>query len=198
MGAAADLAGIGPQLGDTFGISVALGVDVALVGAAQDNTAAGVDSGSVRSFRRMTTGWQEEGCFPRRAGANDSFGSVLALDGPTALASWQGADPFGATCVFRRSGAGWFEEQRLSPREPSTQDRFGHAVAVAGSLVAVGAPGDDPGTAENAGAVYVFDQSATGWTQRARITASRPATGAVFGRRSQCRQTPCSWVRPWK
>jgi len=60
-------------------------------------------------------------------------------------------------------------------------NQFGRAVAVSGNVpnvVIIGAPYDDEG-GENAGAVYVYRYSGSGWRQEARL---KPATaGAYFG-----------------
>ncbi len=63
-------------------------------------------------------------------------------------------------------------------------DGLGQAVAVSGSLVAVGAPGVTVGGQQGAGAVYVFSEPSGGWASAdgaVEMTASSPQAGAGLG-----------------
>src|SRR5262245_45711754 len=58
-------------------------------------------------------------------------------------------------------------------------DQFGGAVAVAGNLVVVGAPFDDPGGVPDAGAAYVFNLDTGALV--ATLNNPAPAPGDKFG-----------------
>ncbi len=60
------------------------------------------------------------------------------------------------------------------------EDYFGSAVAIEGDLAVVGCPYDDDG-GENSGAAYVYVREDGVWTQRAKLTATPPAGGELFG-----------------
>jgi len=67
--------------------------------------------------------------------------------------------------------------QRLGPIDPGGSDEFGSHVAIEGNVAVVGAAFANGFE----GAAYVFEQSNTGWTQRAKLVASDPSFLAEFG-----------------
>jgi hypothetical protein len=77
---------------------------------------------------------------------------------------------------FKRSDGSLLRTLR-SPA-PATGDRFGFSVTVAGSRIAVGAPGDD-GAGPDSGAVFVFNGS-TGTLERT-LRSPTPVANAGFG-----------------
>jgi hypothetical protein len=108
----------------------------------------------------------------------DSFGSSLALDGNTAVVGAPGhGGGQGTTFVFVRSGATWTQQAQLTASDGVRGDQFGMSVSIVGGTIAVGASGKSSGR----GAVYVFVQSGTAWSQQAVLTASDGASGDAFG-----------------
>ncbi|MCX7633171.1 MAG: FG-GAP repeat protein, partial [Turneriella sp.] len=106
----------------------------------------------------------------------------------------------GAAYVFIRDGTGnWYQDAYLKPSNTEGDDNFGWAVAISGSTIAVSAPtedsdqttitntngghgGSDPSSAENRGAVYVFQRAANGdWYQDAYIKSSNAEQNDAFG-----------------
>jgi photosystem II stability/assembly factor-like uncharacterized protein len=95
--------------------------------------------------------------------------------------------------VFARSGTAWSQQAYLKAHQVTTYDQFGHAVAVSGDTVVVGAYGEDSSTtgvtvngtpnesADLAGAAYVFVRSGTTWTQQAYLKASQVTAFDLFG-----------------
>jgi hypothetical protein len=71
----------------------------------------------------------------------------------------------------------WVQQAELKASDRATNDFFGDSVAVSGSLAVVGAYSKNNST----GAVYVFTQSGTTWTQQAKLTASDGTTGDNLG-----------------
>jgi choice-of-anchor B domain-containing protein len=115
------------------------------------------------------------------------FGSAVAIAGDEVLVGRPGlvlgfpmpASETGAVHVYRRDGAGrWVESSTVTAEGISIEDGFGSAIAVEGNVLAVGAPG----TAENRGAVYLFEREGAGrWTQRAKLSAGSGSSGDLLG-----------------
>lgn len=100
----------------------------------------------------------------------------------------------GAVYVFARSGITWSQQSYVKASNTGQSDSFGNAVALArdGMSLAVGATGEDSNAnglegdqldnnASSAGAVYLFDRSATTWAQRAYVKAPHSDPSDVFG-----------------
>lgn len=139
--------------GDTFGNSMALTGDTALIGTSNDETSAGVSAGSAYVFVRNGTTWTEQAhLFASNGSAFSTFGKSVALADDTALA---GADGAQTAYVFVRNGTTWTERARLIASDGAAFDSFGYSVAVDGDIALVGAPFDDT-VAEDAGSAYVF------------------------------------------
>ncbi len=113
---------------------------------------------------------------------NALFGASVALDAGVA---WVGAPGVsaetGATYVFRQQEDGaWAEEIKLMASDGTAGSRFGSHVAVQGAVTAASAPlANAPGA--DSGAVYVFEDGASGWTEIAKLTALDGAAGDHFG-----------------
>ncbi len=91
----------------------------------------------------------------------------------------------GAAYVYRRTQDGWSLQATLTPTNEAgkyANDRFGKSVAILGSTIIVGAPGDeDANSHANAGAVYVFERTGTSWTQSARFHPAQRTKNDEFG-----------------
>lgn len=143
--------------GDLFGSAVALGAEVALLGAPGAN-----GLGGVAAFRREGETWVEEPALlsdAPEAGAN--FGARLALAEPylVVTAPDQGLDPGmpgvggrGRGEWFGRVDAGWVRLASIQTAEGIPGDRLGFSVALSEGEALLGAPGDD----DQLGSVYVF------------------------------------------
>ena len=84
----------------------------------------------------------------------------------------------GALEVFELTDLGWRRADRLTALDADVLDRLGHSVAISSAgCVAAGAPMDDE-AADNAGAVYVFERGAGGWSQQKLLA---PDTGTSAG-----------------
>lgn len=135
-----------PKAGDRFGFSIALDGDLLLIGAPHRD-AHGVDNGSCYLFERNRLGgWQlRDAIFERTGYSQQWLGWSVALHGSRALLGAPGIE-------FSRSGKAVYceisAERRLKKVEELGTDHphfdeFGQAVAVSGSLLVIGAPGDD-------------------------------------------------------
>lgn len=162
---------------DTFGFSVTVDGDTAVVGSVYD-----APGGSAYVFRRTGAVWALEAKLrppdPARSGqfaaALDLEGDLLAV-GADRDDTATGVDS-GAAHLFVRRGSVWRLQQTVVASDSSTDDNFGTSVDLSGTTLSVGAPGAD----DLRGAAYVFDRTGGGWTEVARILAPDP--GGQFGR----------------
>ena len=173
--------------GDTFGCSVAISGDTALVGAELPGTLGRANTGAAYVFTRSAGSWTQQAKLIAADGATgDGFGLSVALSGETALIgapghAVEGKANAGAAYVFTRSGGVWTQEAELSS-DGDAGDTFGVAVAVLGDTALVGAPRCDVAGQADAGAAYVFTRSGVAWAQQAELRAAAGAALDGFGR----------------
>lgn len=96
----------------------------------------------------------------------------------------------GAVYLFRRVGNTWSQEQYLKAPNIDAGDNFGQSVAMDGTTLVVGAPGEgnatsslatDNNSAAGSGAVYVYRYSGGNWALEAYIKPSPIVAGDGFG-----------------
>jgi hypothetical protein len=117
--------------------------------------------------------------------------AATGIDGNQANDDAPGA---GAVYLFSRSGNQWSQQAYVKASNGGARDGFGRALALSGSgtTLAAGTPREDSAArgvdgnqtdngAQDAGAVYVFEQTANGWSQQAYIKASNTDRGDRFG-----------------
>ncbi len=170
---------LGSELGSTndgFGYAVALDGATALVGAYRGDAVAN-DQGAAYAFALRDVRHTEQQKLTSSDGrANQDFGCAVALDGDT-LAVGSLYDVIGmnsvqgSVYVFTRNGAVWTLQQKLTADDGEANDQFGHAVALRGDTLVVGANGDDVGGKANQGSAYIFTRNGTVWAQRQKLTA---------------------------
>jgi len=169
---------------DSFGLSVAIDGDTAVIGAWLDDDN-GPGSGSAYVFTRSAGVWTERAKLLASDGAAlDFFGKRVALDGDTALIGAHEVDyvgtETGAAYVFTGSGGAWTEQAKLFASDPAPGHNFGVSIALHGDTALIGANGhDDDGL--NPGAAYLFKQDAGVWTEQAKLLAADGADGDLFG-----------------
>ncbi|MCP4361989.1 MAG: PKD domain-containing protein, partial [Chloroflexi bacterium] len=148
---------------DSFGYSVAIDGDRAIIGAYEDDDN-GQESGSAYIFVR-TEGWSQEAKLTAADGAaNDSFGSSVALQGEIALigAYGNGDDEandlwdIGAAYLFEHSQNGWQQQIKLTASDGASNDNYGRSVALSMDGAIVGIPYDDD-QGSSSGSAYIFD-----------------------------------------
>ncbi len=143
-----------PGFEDSFGSSVAIEGDTIAVGAPSDP----IGQGAVYIFGRNIGGPEAWG-FEARIVPDDpdptNFGHALDLVDGKLLVGALASGPGGRVHLSERDGAGqWIETFRASAEEESV--RFGSAVGLSGSTMAVGSMLDDDGGFD-AGAAYVYE-----------------------------------------
>jgi uncharacterized repeat protein (TIGR02543 family) len=206
--------------GDNFGISVAVSGDTVVVGAAPEaSNATGVNgdqannsawgSGAAYVFVRSGTTWTQQAYLKAsNTGADDSFGTSVAVSGNTVVVGARSESSnatgvngnqadnsalySGAAYVFVRSGTTWTQQAYLKASNTGAGDQFGRSVAISGDTVVVGAfveasseigvNGDEANNlALGSGAAYVFVRSGITWTQQAYLKASNTGAYDLFG-----------------
>ncbi len=178
--------------GDSFGKSVSISSDTAIVGANRDDDG-GDNSGSAYIFVRdpATGAWTEQQkLFPAGAtGTNDdNFGFSVSISGDTAIAGATGDDDngiqAGTAYVFVRNPATgvWTRQPKLLASDGTAGDAFGISVSISGDTVIAGAhQHDDNGSDSGAAYVFVRDPATGAWTEQQKLTASDGAANDLFG-----------------
>jgi FG-GAP repeat len=161
----AELDGSDNAAGDWFGSAVGVDGTNAIVGAPAH---AGV-AGSAYVFSDTGVTWSQS------AELNGSvtlgyFGYAVGISGTNAIVGAPGVPTkIGNAFIFSDTGGTWSKTATLSGIGGGVHD-FGQAVAIGGSVAAVGA------WATNTGFAYVYNKAGTAWTQTALPTA--PGLGA--------------------
>ena len=133
-------------------------------------------------------------CGAFAGGLNESFEAGVAksrevysvdVSGNTAVAGAfndaEVAYDAGAAYVFRFKGSTWTLDQKLTASDGAQGDFFGHAVAIAGSRIIVGAHlNDDLGN--KSGSAYIFHDSGAQWYEQAKLLASDGGASDYFGK----------------
>ena len=141
-----------PTAGDSFGISVAVSGDTALVGEHLGGVA-----GRAHCFERNqggagSWGWVQE-LTASDQGAGEYFGISVSISGGTAVVGAHGfhlapGASEGSAYLFERGLSGgqpWTEVAKIYASDAASGDRFGISVALSGNTIVVGASGDDQG-----------------------------------------------------
>ena len=109
-----------------------------------------------------------------------TFGSAVAIDSALVVIGDPASD--GLSVWERSDGAGWNEQQ--SKRAETPESDYGAALAIRGTTVMVGAPGEAVFDRTNAGAAYVYawrDGALEDETRYDAGAADDPSTNARFG-----------------
>ena len=168
----------------TFGTTVAIDGDVAVVGDTSNTIA-----GSVLVYQRSGTTWTAADTLTNPDGViagSDWFGSALALDGTTlvvghSLAENPAGDE-GAAWVYEGSPGAWGTPQKLSGSTIGTGDVFGQSVDVKGDWIVVGSPAhEEVGSPTRDGGAYVFNRNGATWVETDYLLADDRAANDSFG-----------------
>ncbi|MCH8269913.1 MAG: FG-GAP repeat protein [Planctomycetes bacterium] len=171
---------------DEFGHAVAMEGDLALVGAYKDDDN-GLDSGSVYVYRLSAGAWVFDAKLTASDGAeNDWFGfNSISVHASAAVIGASLDDDRGSNSgsayVFRRVNGQWSEEAKLVASDGQAHDNLGKTVAISGQTILAGARLDDD-RGRDAGAVYVFTRTSSGWEQRRKVYAFDALPGDEFSR----------------
>ena len=170
--------------GDYFGCSVSMSGDYIVVGAYGDNGADNL-TGAAYVFETNGSIWVERA----KLTADDADGSIqfgfsVSIDGDYIVVGARAANSdvneSGAAYVFKRDGASWDQQEKLTPDDAAEGDEFGKSVAISGDHIVIGSPMDDDNGSQS-GSVYVFQRNDTNWSQQTKLVASDGVSGERFG-----------------
>ena len=169
---------------DFFGHSVSIDGNIAIVGATYDDDN-GSASGSAYVFEDTGLGWTQVAKLVADDGAeSDHFGKCVSIcNGTVVVGSYYDDDngtDSGSAYVFEDTGSGWVQVAKLTADDGTESDHFGESVSVSDGTVIVGAYGND-GIGSNSGAAYLFEDTGSGWTQVAKLTADDGRSSDSFG-----------------
>lgn len=168
---------------DSFGLSVAVSGNTAVVGAPWDDDQ-GAQSGSAYFFERTGGVWSaQQKVLPSDGGPNEAFGYMVSVSGDTAVigAPYHASHgQTGSAYVFVRIGGTWLEQQELVPSDGAAGDVFGFSVSVSGDTAVVGAYLHDA-RGLNSGSAYVFARTGSVWTEQQKLVAIDGSKDDAFG-----------------
>ncbi|MGA1531298.1 MAG: putative Ig domain-containing protein, partial [Kiritimatiellia bacterium] len=161
-----------------FGQAVDTIYEYAVIGSPSASTAQGTNSGFARIFKlgdQLTNDWAVwRDLLPPTIQTNDEFGFSVAINsnfvavGAPADDNGSG-ERSGAVYLFERNLGGtdlWGLSHTIYPSNAPGSIRFGHAIALNGDVLAVGAPRADlKANGQTAGAVMIFERNAGGANQ---------------------------------
>ncbi|MGO9109892.1 MAG: IPT/TIG domain-containing protein [Thermoguttaceae bacterium] len=169
------------------GATIVVGADGATVGTASGQGAAYVFTGSSSTWTQAAKLTASDGA------AGDWFGSSVSISGNTVAvgayyATINGNPKQGAAYVYAEPGSGWanmIQTAKLTASDGGANNFLGLSVAISGNTVVLGAYNGTTADGNlGQGAVYVFTQPSSGWTDMAQsttLTASDGQAGDSFG-----------------
>ncbi len=173
---------------DWFGEAVGISGDIILSGSVNNYTP-GINSGAAYTYHKPTTGWAsgtEDFMLNGEKGIenNNAFGHGVSISGNFAVVGQPGNnESTGRAYIFEFDGTAWNRVAILTATDGANSDQFGYSVSISGSVVAIGAWGDDD-NGTNSGSIYIFEMPANGWkdtTETAKLTPSDGAADDNFG-----------------
>lgn len=180
-----------------FGNAVAISGNYAVVGAPY-NFISG-DRGSVYVYAYDGAAWHEETLLTAGdAGADDNFGSAVAIQGDHIIAgavnhdiaeafgaAGEGGtltvDNAGAAYIFTREAGGWFEQAKLTAGDGADWLNFGLAVAINGDYAVVGADHNFHNGANSFSSNYVYRRYGTRWVEQKIFNIGYATESDEFG-----------------
>ena len=170
--------------GDSYGWSVAISGDWAVIGSRFDDDA-GSSSGSAYVFYFNGSTWiQFQKLTASDAFAGDVFGYSVAISGNTILVMAPLDDDnvtsSGSGYFYEFDGSFWVEKQKIYASDPATSDFFGYDADLSGVVAVVGAYGnDDNGTFS--GSAYIYRYDGNNWIEDQKLLPSDGAANDWFG-----------------
>lgn len=171
--------------GEDFGFGVAINdnKDLMVVGCPQYSSG----GGAVKIFEFQGGQWNNTGIITKSAGrfgqdvALSADGNMLAAS--AAYESHSGKSAAGAVYVYERINGAWQQTSRIQAGDVGEVDLFGYGVSLSkdGTHLAAGSILEDQ-AGTNAGAVYIFQNQGTSWSQTTKLTATgSDITNDFFG-----------------
>ena len=150
------------SVNDNFGRAVAISGNYAIVGAINEDTVSGANSGKAYIFD-VTTGALIHTLDNPDVLAGDNFGSSVAISGNYAIVGTplddNGGGPNSGKAYIFNVTTGVLLHTLINPNDYDTTDYdiFGHSVAISGNYAIVGAYGEDDAGGGASGKAYIFN-----------------------------------------
>ncbi|MCG8315372.1 MAG: FG-GAP repeat protein [Pseudomonadales bacterium] len=168
---------------DSFGSSVAIDGETALVGASGEfgPSPMSFNAGSAYIFNHDIDGWDlHQRLQPSELSGDDHFGRQVAIHQSTIVVgapySSGQQNESGAVYIYNNIGSQWLEHQKIIPHDIATENEFGNSVSISGDQILVGAT--SPG---RWGVAYLFNSIAGYWYQAQKLVASDGEVYDAFG-----------------
>ena len=164
---------------DSFGYSVSISGDTAIIGAYGDDDNGG-GSGSAYVFKRAGTTWIQQAKLLASDGASgDLFGWSVSIDDSYAIiGSYSDDNDKGSAYIFKYTGSStWTQQAKLVASDGAVNDIFGYSVSISADRALIGAPMDE----NQRGSAYVFIRDGSLWPQEDKLFASDGKDGDYFG-----------------
>ena len=181
-----------PANGDSFGNSVGISGDYAIVGAYADDEDGMTDNGSITFFKRNTTtgAWESQGKLIDMNGFNSNyFGHAVSISGDNAIVGIPRDDnglqiENGSALIYARNTTTgvWQEQGKLYNANPETDDNFGTSVCISNDYAIVGTSRDDENGSIDNGSVTIFKRFETVWYPHQKFNnPGQTGNGTRFG-----------------
>lgn len=139
------------------------------------------NSGSVYAYNLVNGSWTlDQKIVANDRSAGDEFGTSIDFDGTTLAVGARFADVSsvsnqGAVYTFTKSGS-WAQQSKITSSDGAAADFFGSSVAVFGTRLACGSPGN-----LGRGAVYVYQFASGAWGNEQKLLSSDIQSQDQFG-----------------
>ena len=179
--------------GDQFGIRTCINSlgNIALVGAPEADLPSKSNAGAAYFYTGSGNNWVQVAKITGSDGAiNDRFGSSVAINSSGNIAvigafndDINGLSDVGSAYIFTGNGINWTEAAKITGNDSTSQDFFGHSVAInsSGDTILIGVYNDDVGGVLNIGSAYIFTGNGANWGQAAKITGNDSSSQDFFG-----------------
>lgn len=162
--------------GDSFGGSVSISGDTAVIGAVQ-NDDYGYCAGSAYVFEKVNGTWtQTKQLNPSDEVAGDYFGYSVSISGDTIIVGTNVNSEY----IFERENGIWVEKAKLVPNNNNMGNRFGSSSSISGNTVIIGSMWDND-FGYQSGSAYIFEKINGTWSQTAELLASDGSNEDLFG-----------------
>jgi|GEM_PF-1906675 len=177
-----------PVAGESFGASVAIEGDLAVIGMSHDSDQVPF-AGSAFIFERINGTWEQTyQCVPFDPVTSGFFGTAVTIVGDSiavgAIGTDDGATDTGAVYIYRRNEADtWEFDRKLDRSNAQPGSFFGTSLASHENRLIAGAlESTTPGPAAT-GRAYIFARDSEGeWVEEAELIAADGEAGDQFGR----------------
>ena len=181
------LIGSDTEYGDSFGASVSVYGDYAIISSELEDDGA-EDTGAAYIFYNNEGTWEEVAKLTAPdASIYARFGTSVSIDGDYAIvgASQDGDgtvyDSPGAAYIFYNNAGTWEFHTKLIASDAETMTHFGSSVDIHGAYAVVGSVYDHLISSDE-GSAYVFYNNAGTWEEVAKLTADDPQQNDEFGK----------------